>query len=194
MLGLDSPRKQGIFVTYVLLWVSSHVLVYASKLPGAPKYNATSVVLVTETVKLVMALSLYRRYDGEASQLVREVRQSTDLLLKYTVPALLYCIYNNLVYVNLSFFDPGTYNVLMQLRIVLTGVLYQALFSTRLGRNQWLAIVFIMLGCICKEAPKLFGSAGRVPPAMASASGFVRYDVWPFLLRLASSDIFASGQ
>ena len=169
MLGLDTPRKQGIFVGYVMLWVSSHVLVYASKMPGAPQYNATSVVLITEMVKLAMALSLYRRYDGDMSLLMREVLQSPDLLLKYTVPALLYCIYNNLVYVNLSFFDPGTYNVLMQLRIVLTGVLYQVLFATRLGRNQWLAIVLIMLGCVCKEAPKLFGSAGRVPPAVASA-------------------------
>ena len=169
MLGLDTSKKQGIFGTYVMLWVSSHVLVYASKMPGAPQYNATSVVLITEAVKLVMALAFYRRYDGDAAQLVREVRGSTDLLLQYVVPALLYCVYNNLVYVNLTFFDPGTYNVLMQLRIVLTGVLYQLLFSTRLGRNQWLAIVLIMLGCVCKESPKLFGAAGRVPSALSHA-------------------------
>ena len=169
MLGLDTSKKQGIFGTYVMLWVSSHVLVYASKMPGAPQYNATSVVLITEAVKLVMALAFYRRYDGDGAQLVREVRGSTDLLLQYVVPALLYCVYNNLVYVNLTFFDPGTYNVLMQLRIVLTGVLYQLLFSTRLGRNQWLAIVLIMLGCVCKESPKLFGAAGRVPSALSHA-------------------------
>ena len=41
------------------------------------------------------------------------------------MPALLYCVYNNLVYINLAAFDPGTYNVLMQLRIVITGFLYQ---------------------------------------------------------------------
>uniref|UniRef100_A0A7S0HPQ6 Sugar phosphate transporter domain-containing protein n=1 Tax=Phaeocystis antarctica TaxID=33657 RepID=A0A7S0HPQ6_9EUKA len=169
MLGLDTSKKQGIFGTYVMLWVSSHVLVYASKMPGAPQYNATSVVLITEAVKLVMALAFYRRYDGDTAQLVREVRGSTDLLLQYVVPALLYCVYNNLVYVNLTFFDPGTYNVLMQLRIVLTGVLYQLLFSTRLGRNQWLAIILIMLGCVCKESPKLFGAAGRVPSALSHA-------------------------
>ena len=54
MLGLDTPKKQGIFGTYVMLWVSSHVLVYASKMPGARQYNTTSVVLITEAVKLVM--------------------------------------------------------------------------------------------------------------------------------------------
>jgi len=183
LLGLDTSRKQGIFATYLMLWVSSHVLVYASKMPGAPQYNATSVVLITEAVKLVMALTLYRSYEGDASQLVREVRGSTELLLQYVVPALLYCVYNNLVYVNLSFFDPGTYNVLMQLRIVMTGVLYQLLFATRLGRNQWLAIVLIMLGCVCKESPKLFGSQGRVAPAVASA--------WLLLVFQMSCSVFA---
>ena len=92
-----------------------------------------------EEVKLVMALAFYLRYDGDAAQLVREVRGSTDLLLQYIVPALLYCVYNNLVYLNLTFFDPGTYNVLMQLRIVITGLVYQRLFSKRLNRNQWCA-------------------------------------------------------
>ena len=169
MLGLDTPKKQGIFGTYVMLWVSSHVLVYASKMPGARQYNTTSVVLITEAVKLVMALAFYLRYDGDAAQLVREVRASTDLLLQYIVPALLYCVYNNLVYLNLTFFDPGTYNVLMQLRIVLTGLLYQLLFSTRLGRNQWLAIILITLGCVCKEWPKLLGEGGRVPSALSHA-------------------------
>ena len=34
------------------------------------------------------------------------------------MPAGLYCAYNNLVYVNNGHFDPGTYNVLMQFRLV----------------------------------------------------------------------------
>ena len=27
LLGLDTPLKKGVFVTYVMLWVTSHVLV-----------------------------------------------------------------------------------------------------------------------------------------------------------------------
>ena len=34
----------------------------------------------------------------------------------------LYALYNNLLFVNLKSFDPGTYNVLIQLKIALTGV------------------------------------------------------------------------
>ncbi|KAL1523042.1 hypothetical protein AB1Y20_018003 [Prymnesium parvum] len=160
VLGLDTALKQGIFTLYVLLWVSCHLLVYRSK-HDAPAYNSTSVVLLTELVKLLMATGLYLLQDGGPSVLWRSTIASLPLLARYSVPALLYCVYNNLVYTNLTFFDPGTYNVLMQLRIIMTGLLYQALFAKRLNRNQWLAIVLIAVGCMCKEAGKL-GSAATV--------------------------------
>jgi len=159
ILGLDTPLKQGIFGGYVTLWVSSHLLVYASKREGAPQFNTTSVVLLTELIKLVMATAMYVRYDGSLAQMAQATRASVPLLLKYCVPALLYCVYNNLVYLNLSTFDPGTYNVLMQVRIVMTGLLYQVIFSKRLSRDQWLGIVLITFGCMCKEADKLTSSA-----------------------------------
>lgn len=112
-------------------------------------------MLLTELIKLVMATTLYVMYDGTLAQMAQATRDSVPLLLKYSIPALLYCVYNNLVYVNLGTFDPGTYNVLMQVRIVMTGVLYQVLFSKRLSRNQWLGIALITLGCMCKESDKL---------------------------------------
>jgi len=181
VLGLDTPLKKGIFTGYVTLWVSSHLLVYASKRVGAPEFNATSVVLLTELIKLVMAVTLYVMYDGSLQQMMQAVRESLPLLLKYCIPALLYCVYNNLVYVNLAAFDPGTYNVLMQVRLVMTGVLYQALFAKRLNRNQWLGIGLITLGCMCKESDKLTSTAGL------SASTYA----WLLLLAQMSASVFA---
>ena len=128
-LGLDTPLKQSIFAAYVFLWVASALLVYASKQSGAPPYNATSVVVLTELAKLGLALALYRYYDGTWLQLGRGTVAAWRLLLKYTVPAGLYAVYNNLMYINLTNFDPGTYTLMMQLRILFTGLLYQALFA-----------------------------------------------------------------
>lgn len=137
MLGLDTLLKQAIFGLYVLLWVSCHLLVYHSK-HNSPAYNSTSVVLITEIVKLIMAACLYLSYDGGPSVLIRSATASLPLLAKYSIPALLYCIYNNLVYMNLTFFDPGTYNVLMQLRIIMTGLLYQV--YRRTSRTHTVAV------------------------------------------------------
>lgn len=43
----------------------------------------------------------------------------------YLIPAVLYCLYNNLSYINLSKFDPTTYFLLLQFRVVVTGIVFQ---------------------------------------------------------------------
>ena len=62
------------------------------------------------------------------------------VLLLYLVPAALYCLYNNLSFTSLSYFNPTTYFMFMQIRLLLTGVIYQVdsmlrkknnLFSTK---------------------------------------------------------------
>eukprot|EP00933_Yihiella_yeosuensis_P082957 TRINITY_DN97004_c0_g1_i1.p1 TRINITY_DN97004_c0_g1~~TRINITY_DN97004_c0_g1_i1.p1 ORF type:complete len:354 (-),score=50.93 TRINITY_DN97004_c0_g1_i1:211-1272(-) len=159
MLGLDTPLKQAIFAGYVSLWVASHLLVYSSQRSGEPPYNTTSVVLLTELTKFCIALALYLTNDGDIGLLAMVVKKSWLLFAKYSVPALLYCFYNNLVYINLTAFDPGTYNVLMQLKIVLTAVIYQILFSKQLNRNKWYAIFLITAGCMVKESNKLFAAS-----------------------------------
>lgn len=67
------------------------------------------------------------------------------------VPALLYCLYNNLAFVNLSIFDPTTYFILLQLRVILTGIIYQCLFKKDLSKIQWFSLVLLTIGCMVKE-------------------------------------------
>lgn len=55
------------------------------------------------------------------------VVEGRQVLALYFVPAFLYCLYNNLAFVNLSTFDPTTYYLLLQLRVVITGVLFQVI-------------------------------------------------------------------
>lgn len=171
MLGLNSPLKIFIFCGYIALWVASHVVVYSSRLAGAPPYNVTSVVLLTELTKLVLAIVMYVVRNGTLEQMLEAAMAHPHLLVKYFFPALLYCMYNNLVYVNLTVFDPGTYNVLMQLKIVLTGVIYQLVFSKQLNQNQWVAILLIAAGCMIKEMDKL--SAGVAEGLAASSWGWL---------------------
>lgn len=55
---------------------------------------------------------------------------TVPVMLKYFVPAFLYCLYNNLAFVNLSAFDPTTYYLMLQLRVVVTGVLFQVFLES----------------------------------------------------------------
>jgi hypothetical protein len=46
-------------------------------------------------------------------------------MMLYFIPAFLYCLYNNLAFVSLSAFDPTTYYLLLQFRVVVTGIVFQ---------------------------------------------------------------------
>jgi UDP-sugar transporter A1/2/3 len=59
------------------------------------------------------------------STLWSELNKHRLILVYYMIPALFYCLYNNLSFVNLAYFDPTTYFMFMQIRMLLTGVIYQ---------------------------------------------------------------------
>lgn len=67
------------------------------------------------------------------------------------MPASLYCLYNNLAFRNLTYFDPTTYFLLLQLRVFITGVLFQFIFKKFLSAKQWLSLVLLTFGCMVKQ-------------------------------------------
>ena len=73
-------------------------------------------------------------------------------MLKYFIPSFLYCLYNNLTFINLSSYDPTTYFLLLQFRVVVTGVVFQILFKKNLSKIQWISLLLLTLGCIIKQA------------------------------------------
>lgn len=99
------------------------------------------------------------------------------MLWLYFIPSFLYCMYNNLSYVNLLNYDPATYFILLQLRVVITGVLFQVrnrrrfplvfnrptsflmilfpvsqvLFSKMLTCTQWFSLILLTIGCMVKN-------------------------------------------
>ena len=48
-------------------------------------------------------------------------------------------------------YDPTTYFLLLQFRVVVTGVLFEILFSKRLSRAQWISLILLTIGCIIKQ-------------------------------------------
>ncbi|XP_039438518.1 UDP-galactose transporter senju [Culex pipiens pallens] len=147
------PNKKSIiiFLTYMSLFVSQGILVTASqRADNSYSYNTVLVVLLTEILKLVISTLLYCR-ENSFHSLVSRVVEGRQVLALYFVPAFLYCLYNNLAFVNLSTFDPTTYYLLLQLRVVITGVLFQIIFKKSLSRKQWFSLCLLTLGCMLKQ-------------------------------------------
>ncbi|KAK3595545.1 hypothetical protein CHS0354_021653 [Potamilus streckersoni] len=139
------------FVAYMGLFINQGILVTASKTKNnAYQYNTVTVVLLTECLKLIAAILIYLR-GNSVSSLISEVFKNRKVLLYYFVPAGLYCLYNNLQFVNLGAYDPTTYFLLLQFRVVVTGVVFQIIFQKKLSCIQWLSLIILTIGCIVKE-------------------------------------------
>lgn len=91
------------------------------------------------------------------------------------VPAFLYCLYNNLAFVNLATFDPTTYYLLLQLRVVVTGILFQFIFKKYLSQRQWVSLILLTLGCMLKQVDlnSLYRDANDDSEAAALQAGAV---------------------
>jgi UDP-sugar transporter A1/2/3 len=93
------------------------------------------------------------------------------VFIQYMIPSFFYCLYNNLTFINLSSYDPTTYYLLLQFRVVITGFTFQVfnfnclemfleiinfsikiVFSKRLSRFQWLSLILLTCGCVIKQA------------------------------------------
>ena len=86
-------------------------------------YNTVTVVLITEVLKLLLSGSIYMR-DNTAVSLGENILENKNVLGLYVVPAALYCLYNNLSFVSLSYFNPTTYFMFMHLICGLSPCLY----------------------------------------------------------------------
>lgn len=116
------------------------------------------MVFVTECTKLIIAVSIYLS-EKSTKSLLKEVVSNQRLFLLYFIPAAFYCLYNNLAFVSLVNFDPTTYYILLQLRMVVTGVIYQIVFNRRLTALQWFSLVLITIGCLVKNSSQFSGQS-----------------------------------
>jgi len=161
VLAKNFPTSSSavIFLLYMTMFVAQGMLVTASR-HGATgyTYNTVTVVLLTEGLKLLLSSGVYLR-DKTATSLVEEVVRNRQVLLLYFVPATLYCLYNNLSFLSLSYFDPTSYFMFMQTRLLLTGLIYQILFSKRLSMKQWGSLVLLTIGCMVHARGTASGDA-----------------------------------
>jgi UDP-sugar transporter A1/2/3 len=152
-LGLDSPLKISLFSFYVLMWALQGILVHNAN--KNVQFRASSIVLVQEIFKLIISFALFRINDGSLSDFFAQLRSNIPLIGWYLVPAGLYAVYNNLTFVGLDLFDPASYFVLMQFRIVVTGIMSVLVLQKQISKKQWIALTVIMIGAMFKEVPSI---------------------------------------
>ncbi|XP_033829806.1 probable UDP-sugar transporter protein SLC35A4 [Periophthalmus magnuspinnatus] len=141
-----------LFALMVLIYGSHAPLITLTKVHGEVPFNPSSCVVMIELAKLLISLvSLI--LTGSFSSL-----QSCPPLLiiaPYAIPAVLYALNNNLVVLMQAYMDPSSYQVLSNLKIASTALLYSFCLGKRLNFRQWFALGLLMAAGACHSYSSL---------------------------------------
>lgn len=132
-----------------------------SRLPGQPRYLTSTAVVVAEVVKMTasFAVLLHQYGPGAFGQVWRSVFVAWQDTLLVGVPALLYLVQNNLLYIAASNLDAATCQVAYQLKLLTTAFFSVTLLHRQMPPRRWVSLGVLFLGVLLVQAPP--GSTAR---------------------------------
>ncbi|XP_020308098.1 probable UDP-sugar transporter protein SLC35A4 [Oncorhynchus kisutch] len=141
----------GVLLGLMVLIYGSHApLITLTKVGGRVPFSSSSCVLLIEITKLLVSLATLI-LTGDLSAL----RAPLALVAPYAVPAALYAFNNNLVVLMQIYMDPSSFQVLSNLKIASTALLYSSCLGKRLRYAQWLALGILMGAGVCHSYSSL---------------------------------------
>ena len=156
-----------IVVTYVSLWVAYYMLVHASlhsvgKHDKLSEINPAILVISVEMIKLMISAVTFTVQAGSSLmwEQITSLKHNVvlHLLNQYFPVAFLYVVYNNLMIINLRYFDPTSYLLLSSTRLIMTAVIWQTVFGRLVSPGKRTALIVISVGIFAKELPQFFKS------------------------------------
>ncbi|VDN95347.1 unnamed protein product [Brugia pahangi] len=166
-----------------LKWLSLAVLVFQTTLlvlilhysrvqkVDGPRYLSSTAVVTAEIIKLLTCvvfiahqhcikrrvLRLAWNYVGFWNEIYTECYIKSNDALKTAIPAFLYVVQNNLLFLSLSKLDAATYQVTYQLKILTTALFSVALLGKKLDSQKWISLLLLTIGIALVQLPKDLG-------------------------------------
>ncbi|XP_042479937.1 CMP-sialic acid transporter 1-like isoform X1 [Macadamia integrifolia] len=137
---------QWYFVAALLtiLTSSQGILTTLSQSDGGYNYDYATVPFLAEVFKLLVSSFLLWR-ECKSSPLPRMTTDWKSMRL-YPIPSIIYLIHNNVQFATLTYVDTSTYQIMGNLKIVTTAILFRLFLKRKLSNLQWMAIVLLAVG------------------------------------------------
>jgi len=160
------PRFMGIpmkWVSLLMLVAQTVSVVFAMRLSrtstvAGPRYLNTTAVFFSEVLKGICSFMFLTHEKGTvasaASLTKNHFTNNMGETLKVSVPALLYTVQNNLLFVALSNLSGAVYQVTYQLKILTTAVLSVVMLGKSLGPTKWGALLMLTAGVSLIQFPR----------------------------------------
>lgn len=158
---VSTPKRILVFFLVTALGCANSILITISKNDeNSYNYDISSVPTCTEMVKLAMSMLLLVR-DGwwDTPSIVSATLKSINLVYKSIswqlfALATIYVLQNILVFYILLYIDPGTYQILTNLRIPIVALMMHFFLRKRYTGSQIIGISMLSLGAILYSAGK----------------------------------------
>ncbi|XP_063713654.1 CMP-sialic acid transporter-like [Symsagittifera roscoffensis] len=129
----------------------------SSKDSQSSMYSASTAVFIVEFAKLtlnIVLLFLCEKSWNKSWKIIKvEFVQNWLETIKCSIPALLYVVQNNLSYIALTYLDPGTFEVTLQIKLLTTAIVMRLLMGKILKVSQWVPISLI--GCFTQDSSEI---------------------------------------
>jgi|TARA_B110000977_G_scaffold26996_1_gene33880 UDP-sugar transporter A1/2/3 len=138
-----------VTLALTVLTSSQGLLIAASKANGVEySYAVTSANCTVEFVKLIISfVALVSVWSAEGVNPDNTLKSSFSELAVYPIPAGLYLVKNLMQYYIFYWTDAPSYQILKNLNIISTGILYRLFLQKPLTGVQWAALALLGLGC-----------------------------------------------
>eukprot|EP00094_Tigriopus_californicus_P006371 TCALIF_06135-PA protein Name:"Similar to Slc35a3 UDP-N-acetylglucosamine transporter (Rattus norvegicus)" AED:0.10 eAED:0.10 QI:1/1/0.83/1/0.6/0.66/6/63/359 len=130
-------------------------------------YQSSTAIFMAEAVKFLTCFSVLTWKEGLMpsfwhfySEVILKWRETAKLL----IPASLYMVQNNLLFIAVQYVDPATYQITYQMKILTTALCMACMLKKRLRGNQWIALVILTLGVALVQLENLHG--GKSSPSL----------------------------
>ncbi|KAI9322624.1 nucleotide-sugar transporter-domain-containing protein [Dichotomocladium elegans] len=108
-------------------------------------YVPSTAVVMAEILKLLLCLAVLRHERSDRASL-HEIFHNPREWLKMAIPAGLYALQNNWLYVALSNLEAATFQITYQLKTLSTALFSIVLLHRTISRHQWTALLILMVG------------------------------------------------
>lgn len=133
-----------VAVLLTILTSSQGILTSLSQNNGGYDYDYATVPFLAEVFKLLVScLLLWKDF-----QTIHPPRMTTEWksVRLFPIPSIIYLIHNNVQFATLTYVDTSTYQIMGNLKIVTTGILFRLFLRRKLSTLQWMAIVLLAVG------------------------------------------------
>jgi len=141
--GVEGDSMQWYLVAALLtvLTSSQGILTTLSQSNGKYKYDYATIPFLAELFKLsVSSFFLWNECKSSSSPRMTKEWRSVRL---YLVPSIIYLVHNNVQFATLTYVDPSTYQIMGNLKIVTTGILFR--YVTCLFTKIFIIFCFLTL-------------------------------------------------